>query len=377
MSNNSCTINGSIYNKGKDKEKNVEISMPSGLNISLISSNYNSIKSENGRIIIDRVLPKQKVSIIALIEGITELDKKLKPEIKSEDANGKTYLTEDSVPPSMGWMIFSLSIAIFFVGTIAYTETQDTNTFTYVKNKYYEYKYSNLYEQGFKLEAYREHNLIDKFNINNNELPIAPLSVTEEDGYVDYAFEVVNPTNDQLKITIGFDTINSNEFRKKMKLLNIENKKESEKKKETLEELKKAFNEDSNKTILVYEDHNVNYVMMNNDDAGIGFPLPRDFEFKINPKEHKIININKKIKKGFTKEYFKMNIAITNENIEKEESLYLEFKPEESKNKAEFEKIMFKYNWFAQCTLCVKMNLPDCGKPQPHSTAIAQNPFVT
>ncbi|MDE5306539.1 hypothetical protein PY546_07495 [Providencia stuartii] len=84
--------------------------------------------------------------------------------------------------------------------------------------------------------------------------------------------------------------------------------------------------------------------MMNNDDAGIGFPLPRDFEFKINPKEHKIININKKIKKGFTKEYFKMNIAITNENIEKEESLYLEFKPEESKNKAEFEKIMFKYN---------------------------------
>lgn len=25
----------------------------------------------------------------------------------------------------------------------------------------------------------------------------------------------------------------------------------------------------------------------------------------------------------------------------------------------------------------LKTNLPDCGNPQPHSTAIAQNPFVT
>lgn len=34
-------------------------------------------------------------------------------------------------------------------------------------------------------------------------------------------------------------------------------------------------------------------------------------------------------------------------------------------------------NGFAQCTLCVKTNLLDCGKPQNHSTAIVQNPFVT
>lgn len=342
LSNNSCTINGSIYNKGKDKEKNVEISIPSGFKISLISSNYNSIKSDNGRIIIDRILPKQKISIIALVEGTTEIDKKIKPEIKSEDTNGKTYLTEDIVPPSTSWMFFSLSISIFFIGTIAYTKTLNDNVFVYIEDKYNEYKYSNLYTQGFKLSRYKDNELIDKFNIENNELPISLLSVTESNGYIDYKFEANNPTNYTLKLSIKFDTINTPEFSKKMRLLDKEYDALEDSSKESADEMRILFNERTRKTIDIYDEHNIDYTI-NNDSTGLEYPLIKHFDFKINPMETQTIHINKKVKQGFNNEYFKMNIEVISQNTENEENLSLEFRPENSKYKKEFEDIILKY----------------------------------
>ncbi|HHQ6628383.1 TPA: hypothetical protein ACSTL5_004957, partial [Serratia fonticola] len=151
LSDNSCTINGSIYNKGKDKEKNVEISMPSGIKISLISSDYSSIKTENGKLIIDRVLPKQKISIVALVEGITEINRKIKPEIKSEDSNGKTFLGADFVPPSMGIIVLAMTIILFVSGMILYIEKVDKNAIFFFEKKYNQIKYNDLYDQGFSL----------------------------------------------------------------------------------------------------------------------------------------------------------------------------------------------------------------------------------
>ena len=40
ISDNACTINASIYNNGKEKEKNVVIQMPSGMECSALSCNY-------------------------------------------------------------------------------------------------------------------------------------------------------------------------------------------------------------------------------------------------------------------------------------------------------------------------------------------------
>ncbi|MGM1342327.1 hypothetical protein [Morganella morganii] len=344
LSNNSCTINGSIYNKGKDKEKNVEISMPSGFKISLVSSDYNSIKSDNNVITIDRVLPKQKISIIALIEGITEVNKKIKPEIKSEDANGKTFLTEDVVPPSMGWMIFTLSIVIFIGGFITYTETQETNTATYINKKYYEYKYSNLYEHGFSLPPFREHGLIESYNIKNNELPLKLTNIKDANGYINYEFKAFNPTSDEIRITIDFDTINQEEFIRRMKLLNRENEKKPVDSKENLEELKKSFNERTQKMMSIYDDHNIDYIINHDNNADLDFPLIKTFNFIISPKESKIINVNKKIKQGFTEKHFKMNIKIEGDDAKNEDVLYLEFNPEKSDNRNEFKNILLEYN---------------------------------
>lgn len=119
-------------------------------------------------------------------------------------------------------MFFSLSISIFLIGTIAYTKTLNDNVFVYIENKYNEYKYPNLYTQGFKLSRYKDNELIEKFNIENNELPINLMSVIESNGYIDYKFEANNPTNDTLKLSIRFDTINTPEFSKKMRLLTKE-----------------------------------------------------------------------------------------------------------------------------------------------------------
>ena len=67
ISDNACTINASIYNNGKEKEKNVVIQIPSGMECSALSCNYD-YKNDSGKIIIDRVLPGKKLSLIILIE---------------------------------------------------------------------------------------------------------------------------------------------------------------------------------------------------------------------------------------------------------------------------------------------------------------------
>ncbi|EPT0529496.1 hypothetical protein ACVNW6_000158 [Proteus mirabilis] len=92
----------------------------------------------------------------------------------------------------------------------------------------------------------------------------------------------------------------------------------------------------------IYDEHNIDYTI-NNDSTGLEYTLIKHFDFKINPMETKIIHINKKIKQGFNNKHFKMNIKITSQNIENEENLSLEFRPEDSKYKKEFEDIILKY----------------------------------
>ncbi|MFN1438671.1 hypothetical protein ACK18D_12225 [Escherichia coli] len=75
IADNAFTINSSIYNNGKDKEKNVIIKMPNGLSCSVLSSTYD-YKNENGEIHIDRVLPSEKISMVILVEGARKLEKK-------------------------------------------------------------------------------------------------------------------------------------------------------------------------------------------------------------------------------------------------------------------------------------------------------------
>ncbi|EPQ9472544.1 hypothetical protein ACVEDE_025355 (plasmid) [Enterobacter hormaechei] len=108
IADNAFTMNSSIYNNGKDKEKNVIIKMPNGLSCSVLSSTYD-YKNENGEILIDRVLPSEKISMVILVEGARKLEKKIRPRIKSEDANGVVSENESMVTPVFATPILTTS----------------------------------------------------------------------------------------------------------------------------------------------------------------------------------------------------------------------------------------------------------------------------
>lgn len=350
ISNNACTINGSVYNKGKDKEKNVEISMPSGFKLSLVSSDYNSIKTENGKIIIDRILPKQKISIIALVKGVTYIDKKIKPEIKSEDANGKTFLSQDLVPPSMGWIISFFSFIIFMGVFFAYVQYQNANPFSYARSKYNEFYYSNLYNQGFSLMWYKDNEFLDAYDIKNNKLPIdiVSVSVSENNGYISYAFKAHNPLDKEIKVNFNFDIINSDDFYKKLGDINnayqikFEKQKGEIKNKNKMDKLTKLFNDNSEEVKKVYEEHDVDYEIIKS-NYGLYYLEPRRFEYTVRENESKIIKIDKKIRKDHNEGYLKVNIEILGDKYDEKEKLFLKFESKKSPYLEKVEDILSKY----------------------------------
>ncbi|MFT2788566.1 hypothetical protein ACMV5I_00675 [Serratia sp. T13T92] len=337
LSDNSCTINGSIYNKGKDKEKNVEISMPSGIKISLISSDYSSIKTENGKLIIDRVLPKQKISIVALVEGITEINRKIKPEIKSEDSNGKTFLGADFVPPSMGIIVLAMTIILFVSGMILYIEKVDKNAIFFFEKKYNQIKYNDLYDQGFSLEIYQQKEGVDRFTLKNSKLPVRLLDISEAKGNVVYSFELYNLTDKDVDVRAEFIVKNLSAYLSDLKALskrhpNIKDEKKPENLGQYFYELK-----------LIYDKHNIGYKMLKANKINI--PIQEGvYEFIMKPAEHKLLKIEKKIDKTQSDTEFNLDLDFIIDRDEKDGYLSLKFNPMDSHKKAKFEGIMQNKN---------------------------------
>lgn len=335
MSDNSCTINAGIYNKGKDKEKNVEISMPSGLKMSLISSDYSSVKTEDGKIIIDRVLPKQKISIVALIEGVTEINKKLKPEIKSEDANGKTFLGQDNVPPSMGIIVGGMSLFLFFGGSVWYMESVDSNALIYLQNKYYQFKYDKLHEQGFSFSISQKKEGIDKYTLKNTILPVKLLDISEENGYINYTFDIYNPTDKKIEVNTRFFIDDLKSYTDELIVIN---KKSKDKSNDYNSELWIKYFDDIKS---VYDKYNIEYTL-----EKIGSKLiPKESssnQFILKPEAHEIIKIKRKINPKIKDSEYGVVIDITNDDDNSNESLHLIFKPENSHKNTKFEEIKNK-----------------------------------
>ncbi|HBC7127361.1 TPA: hypothetical protein KEY03_004305, partial [Escherichia coli] len=74
ISDNAIVINASVFNKGKDKEKNVEIKVPNGMSCTVIASDHDAT-TEGSFVKIDRILANKKISMVLLIEGTRVLDK--------------------------------------------------------------------------------------------------------------------------------------------------------------------------------------------------------------------------------------------------------------------------------------------------------------
>ena len=211
IADNAFTMNSSIYNNGKDKEKNVIIKMPNGLSCSVLSSTYD-YKNENGEILIDRVLPSEKISMVILVEGARKLDKKIRPRIKSEDANGRVYLTQDVVPPSAGVLTFTIALFTTTLGVLSYLISSGDSpekTIGYIHNSLF---YSDYKNNGFLISPFGNDIVIKNYDIAKQEYPIELVDARRLNGKIQYKFRLVNKLSSPMAFKANYKVNSSHAF---------------------------------------------------------------------------------------------------------------------------------------------------------------------
>ncbi|AXO48067.1 hypothetical protein AXA59_26000 (plasmid) [Enterobacter hormaechei] len=211
IADNAFTMNSSIYNNGKDKEKNVIIKMPNGLSCSVLSSTYD-YKNENGEILIDRVLPSEKISMVILVEGARKLEKKIRPRIKSEDANGRVYLTQDVVPPSAGVLTFTIALFTTTLGVLSYLISSGDSpekTIGYIHNSLF---YSDYKNNGFLISPFGNDIVIKNYDIAKKEYPIELVDARRLNGKIQYKFRLVNKLSSPMAFKANYKVNSSHAF---------------------------------------------------------------------------------------------------------------------------------------------------------------------
>ncbi|MFJ4118289.1 hypothetical protein ACIPV9_17945 [Pseudomonas psychrophila] len=194
------TVSLSVYNKGKDKEKEVEILFPHAGSCQILASSYPSVVSSGNAITIDRVLPKQVVSIAVFVEGVEKLSRKNRPIIKSEDANGKSYPSKSEVPPSMGPSLLFVSGCLAFLLFMGHSFWTGKDPLW----MYYSIKYSEQIAQGMKVSWVGDNHLISSGSSKNMVIEALPLSISK--GKVVFQYRVRNTTAKPLYVSVHFSS---------------------------------------------------------------------------------------------------------------------------------------------------------------------------
>ena len=203
ISDNAIVINASVFNKGKDKEKNVEIKVPNGMSCTVIASDHDAT-TEGSFVKIDRILANKKISMVLLIEGTRVLDKSTMPSIRSEDTDGKTYLSKDSVPPSAGSFILGGAIfAAFFSYMVISIQTED-NPLAGPLKAYNYMIYNNMYNSGLSINPIGNGLITENYNLRANEYPIEIIDAKIEKNQIMFKFRIINKTSEALKVSGGW-----------------------------------------------------------------------------------------------------------------------------------------------------------------------------
>lgn len=189
-----------VFNKGKDKEENVEISFPQSQSIKILSSDYGSYSISDKKLFIDRVLPDSKYIFIIEVEGNYKYSGDFLPRIKSNDKDGHCYTRLTSVPASgrtyvTGGCAFIFMILFFFMMPTVFDK--GTEFFNW-------YNYHEFNNNGFLFENYTNHDAIDKFKFKGNDTPITLNSFDLTDGIATYVFIVRNNQIDNLTAKATF-----------------------------------------------------------------------------------------------------------------------------------------------------------------------------
>lgn len=201
-----------IYNKGKDKETKIEITFPNSNSCQILSSNYPSASTDGNKLLVDRIIPKQIVTLIVYLKSNTPLSASNKPFIKSDDTNGKAYDNKASVPPSLGPAVMGISLAAATLITMMYITLSGASIFY----PYYVLRYNSFIEQGFT-PRFSDNVLISSKSIASNS-PISLDSPYIEKNKIVLPLKIKNTTTKKINITIYHKLGDENHLKEKSRV---------------------------------------------------------------------------------------------------------------------------------------------------------------
>lgn len=193
-----------ITNKGKEKEKNVTVTIPKCKSISIISSNAINIECKDNKISIERVLPNEKITCIILVKDGAVISKSNLPILKSDDANGKCYNDIKKVPPSLGPAFFSFSLVVAFIVLMGGAIYKGYDPFEVTYTQYFKMRFTSFYERGFENRSFQNNSLTKQYDTSRLDFPVDLKSIDVKDGKIVYVFTVNNKTNYNLSSDMKF-----------------------------------------------------------------------------------------------------------------------------------------------------------------------------
>ncbi|SJZ36368.1 hypothetical protein [Pantoea eucalypti] len=181
-----------VINKGKDKEKNVEISFPKNRFVKVISTDHPNVKATGNSITLDRLLAKESTLLNVLVTQGEKLSKNYKPMIRSEDANGKSYRGLNNIPMGNGPAIFFLLFFVVSLTIVSLSLIFRVNPFSYAEEKIYNYRYHNYIEAGYSSDSYFAADLLKHYDIKNSQLPFNLIKIDKEGENLVFTFRFIN-----------------------------------------------------------------------------------------------------------------------------------------------------------------------------------------
>jgi len=234
------TVMLTISNKGKEKEKNVNVIIPRSKKISILSSSCPDIDCDNNQFKIERILSGESITLVLLIKDGEKISKSNLPIIKSDDVNGKCYSSVKNMPPSLGPAIFSLSLFFAVIALLGVSAYKGYDPFEVAYSQYYKLRFSTFYSRGFDNNTFDENSLIKQYDTSKNEFPIDLKSIEIISNNIEYTFLVNNSTSQNISVGLSFTVKNSRAYYDELgESLNI---REDKVRRAKLTELRKKYN---------------------------------------------------------------------------------------------------------------------------------------
>lgn len=190
-----------LGNAGKDKEKLVTLSFPRNKKSKLISRDYTGISARGNSILIDRILPGQKINATIFLSGEKPAKKNNIPQLKSEDATGKIYFGYGREPVNTGPFILTMSFIAAVFSVIIYSTNKNGDPFEY----FYKVRHWNFYEKGFSTRVNSDNFLISNLSPLSDTHPLVFNGTSIKSKIINLNFTLKNTTDKDIKLEARFN----------------------------------------------------------------------------------------------------------------------------------------------------------------------------